>query len=68
MSQLAFDEKTAAQLEEVYRRRDILRRRAIVGEALAASLGERVADVGCGPGFYVLEMLEQVGPVRRCSP
>ena len=62
MSQLTFDEKTAAQLEDVYRRRDILRRRAIVGEALAASPGERVADVGCGPGFYVLEMLQQVGP------
>jgi arsenite methyltransferase len=62
MSQLAFDEKIAAQLEEVYRRRDILRRRAIVGKALSASPGERVADVGCGPGFYVLELLEQVGP------
>jgi arsenite methyltransferase len=26
-----------------------------------AAPGERVLDVGCGPGFYVAELLEQVG-------
>ena len=62
MSQLAFDEKMAAQMEVLYRRRDILRRREIVREALGAAPGERIADVGCGPGFYLVELLEQVGP------
>jgi arsenite methyltransferase len=61
MSQLPFDETMAARLEVVYRRRDILRRRQLVREALGARPGERILDVGCGPGFYVAELVEQVG-------
>jgi arsenite methyltransferase len=61
MSQLEFNEQTAADLEDVYSRRDIRRRRALVHEALAAAPGERVLDAGCGPGFYVAETLERVG-------
>jgi SAM-dependent methyltransferase len=33
-----------------------------VREALAAVDGERVLDVGCGPGFYATELLMDVGP------
>ena len=33
----------------------------LVREALGAAPGERILDVGCGPGFYVTELLEQVG-------
>ena len=62
MSQLVFDEKIVEQLEVVYRSRDILRRRSLVYEALGAQPGERVLDVGCGPGFYSRELLDQVGP------
>jgi SAM-dependent methyltransferase len=62
MSQLEFNADLAAQMEVVYSRPDILRRRALVHEALGACPGERVLDVGCGPGFYVLETLERVGP------
>jgi arsenite methyltransferase len=61
MSQLQFDEQMATRLEAVYRTRDILRRRQLVREALGAVPGERILDVGCGPGFYVAELLEQVG-------
>jgi arsenite methyltransferase len=61
MSQLEFDESTARQLEVVYRSRDVLRRRQLVRDALGAAPGEHVLDVGCGPGFYVAELLEQVG-------
>ena len=62
MSQLEFDEKAARQLEAVYLIADAVRRRRIVRGALGASAGERVLDVGCGPGFYCAELLEDVGP------
>jgi arsenite methyltransferase len=62
MSQLAFDGGTAARLELLYRTRDVLRRRRLVYQALGAREGERILDVGCGPGFYVSELLDQVGP------
>ena len=62
MSQLVFDESRARQLETLYRTRDVRRRRALVREALAARAGERVLDVGCGPGFFVEELLDEVGP------
>jgi arsenite methyltransferase len=61
MPPLEFNEQMAAALETVYGRRDILRRRALVHEALGAGPGERVLDAGCGPGFYVAEILERVG-------
>jgi len=62
VSQLEFNEQMAAELEAVYSRPDILRRRALVHEALGAGSGDRVLDAGCGPGFYVAETLERVGP------
>jgi ubiquinone/menaquinone biosynthesis C-methylase UbiE len=61
MSRLVFDEALAEQMEVVYRSRDVLRRRRLVYEALGARPGERVLDVGCGPGFYASELLDQVG-------
>jgi arsenite methyltransferase len=62
MTQLVFDERLASQLETLYRTRDVLRRRRLVRQAVAGSAGERILDVGCGPGFYVAELLEEVGP------
>ena len=61
VAQLEFDESMAEQLEVLYHRRDVVRRRRLVQEALAARPGERVLDVGCGSGFYVTELLDQVG-------
>ena len=49
-------------MERIYATRDVLRRRELVRSALAATQGDRVLDVGCGPGFYVAELLEAVGP------
>jgi SAM-dependent methyltransferase len=59
---LAFDEETSRQVEALGRTRDVQRRRRLVLEAIGARSGERVLDVGCGPGFYVAELLERVGP------
>lgn len=62
MTQLAFDEDVARQIEALYLTRDAARRRRLVREALGAQPGDRVLDVGCGPGFYCLEIAEEVGP------
>jgi ubiquinone/menaquinone biosynthesis C-methylase UbiE len=62
VSQLVFDEETGQQLEQLYRIGDALQRRGLVREALAAAPGERVLDVGCGPGFFCAELVEDVGP------
>ena len=62
MSQIAFDGRAAKQLEVMYQRRDVLRRRELVRGALECAPGDRVIDVGCGPGFYAAELLERVGP------
>src|SRR6266516_5763707 len=61
MSQIEFDSQTASRLEVVYQTADMLKRRRLVREALAARAGERILDVGCGPGFYAAELLDEVG-------
>lgn len=62
MSQLEFDAQQASKIETIYRIGDAARRRRIVREALGAAPGERILDVGCGPGFYCAELLDEVGP------
>jgi arsenite methyltransferase len=62
VTQLVFDESLVEQLEVLYHSRDVLRRRALIRDALGARPGERILDVGCGPGFYVAELLDEVGP------
>lgn len=61
MNEMVFDEKVAAALEVVYGTRDVVHRRNLVYEALAAEPGEDVLDIGCGLGFYVAEILDRVG-------
>src|ERR1700676_785310 len=62
MSQLVFDSDAARRIERMYRIGDAVRRRGLVREALGARSGERILDVGCGPGFYCAELLQEVGP------
>jgi arsenite methyltransferase len=59
--QLQFDTDTARGIESIYRLRDAVRRRTLVREALTAAPGDRILDVGCGPGFYCVELAEVVG-------
>jgi ubiquinone/menaquinone biosynthesis C-methylase UbiE len=61
VSQLVFDEDAAQAIEAMYFIGDALRRRAIVRERLGAQPGERIVDIGCGPGFYCAELAEEVG-------
>jgi len=58
---MEFDRRVVERLERLYATRDVLRRRELVRAALGARAGDRVLDVGCGPGFYVTELLEVVG-------
>jgi len=61
MSQMVFDEDAARRIERVYRIREAQHRRRTVRETLGARAGERVLDVGCGPGFYCAELAVEVG-------
>jgi arsenite methyltransferase len=61
MSQLVFDEQAARELEALYQIGDARRRRASAQCELAAAPGERVLDVGCGPGFFCAELVAAVG-------
>jgi arsenite methyltransferase len=61
VSQLEFDQRLIQRLERLYSTRDVLRRRELVRAAVGARSGDRILDVGCGPGFYITELLEAVG-------
>lgn len=61
VGQLVFDQDAAEQFDLRYRTRDMVRRRALVRDALGARPGDRILDVGCGPGFAIAELVDQVG-------
>jgi SAM-dependent methyltransferase len=60
-----FDAETSRRLEALYAGHDAQRRRREVLRLLALRAGERVLDVGCGPGFLTAEMAAAVGPGGR---
>jgi len=62
VTQTVFDDQTGEQLEALYRIGDVVRRRGLVRSCLAAAPGERILDVGCGPGFLSAELQQEVGP------
>lgn len=62
VTQAVFDDQTGEQLEALYRIGDVVRRRGLVRSCLAAAPGERILDVGCGPGFLSAELQQEVGP------
>lgn len=55
-----FDEQASRRVEAVYQTADIIAQRARILGALALRPGERVVDLGCGPGLLALEMSVQV--------
>src|SRR4051812_16656416 len=61
-AQLRFDEETARKIETAYRSHEMVEQRRTVRERVNACPGERVLDVGSGPGFLAAELAADVGP------
>ena len=55
------DQKRAASLEAEYRKADVVRSRRELISILRPAAGERVLDVGCGPGFFLADLLRAEG-------
>lgn len=62
MSTLKFDEKAAEDLVKAYSTPDVKAQRQTVIDLLSLAKGERVIDIGSGPGFLCEAMAERVGP------
>src|SRR5206468_9393368 len=58
---LDFDENEARRVEAIYQTPDVVAQRARVLDAMVLHRGERVVDLGCGPGLLALAMAPLVG-------
>lgn len=61
MSGLEFTDEAARQLEKAYLTKDVIAQRLETIRHLNLSAGERILDIGCGPGFLCESMGEIVG-------
>jgi arsenite methyltransferase len=62
MTGLQFADEAARLLEKAYLTRDVTAQRSETIRHLGLCAGERVLDIGCGPGFLCESMGEIVGP------
>jgi SAM-dependent methyltransferase len=60
-STLQFDEDLSRRIEATYTTPDVVGQRRVIREALALQPGERVLDIGSGPGLLSCEMAADVG-------
>jgi arsenite methyltransferase len=65
MSGLTFSSDWAEKLIAAYRAPELIRQREATLQRLNLKPGERVVDVGCGPGFLCESMAAAVGPSGR---
>ena len=60
-----FDEETARKVEAVYLTPDVVAQRSATLDALQPAAGERILDIGSGPGLLAHDMAAAVGPNGR---
>jgi len=61
MSTIRFDAAMSRRVESAYTTPDVVEQRRVVVGALSLQPGERVLDIGSGPGFLACEMASAVG-------
>ena len=59
---IEFDENASRATEAIYTTQDVVDQRQAIIQALALRAGERVLDIGAGPGFLAAEIAQAVGP------
>lgn len=57
-----FDEAAATRLRRTYGTPTVVEQRRRTRARLAAQPGEKLLDLGCGPGLLAVELAEEVGP------
>ena len=62
---LKFDEETSRKIEALYLTPDVVEQRCQVLKALQLREGERILDIGSGPGLLAYDMAASVGPDGR---
>jgi ubiquinone/menaquinone biosynthesis C-methylase UbiE len=62
MAQLEFDDAGARHIERTYATPDVVAQRAAVLGLLGVAAGERIVDVGSGPGYLLASIADAVGP------
>lgn len=65
MSIIQFDPEVSRQVEAIYVTPDVVEQRKVVRAELALQRGERVLDIGVGPGLLAAEMATEVGSEGR---
>jgi len=61
MNTIRFDAAMSRRVESAYTTPDVVEQRRVVVGALSLQPGERVLDIGSGPGFLACEMASAVG-------
>jgi ubiquinone/menaquinone biosynthesis C-methylase UbiE len=57
-----FDDNVAQRLEAVYRTPEMVAQRQMTIESLSPRAGDRILDIGTGPGFLALDLANHVAP------
>ena len=61
MSGISFSEDAAQRRVAIYSTPEVVAQREAIVDRLALKIGDRVVDVGCGPGFLCERMATEVG-------